>query len=67
MKDLTMDTDCGGYTNSFKYISGPAFDGSDPYNADLSQLFFKPLSRNKFALQGNLIDSLWVGTHELQI
>jgi len=39
MKDLTYGKECGGYTNSFKYISGPAFDGSDPYNANLSAMF----------------------------
>ena len=62
-----MGTDCGGYTNSFKYISGPAFDGSDPYNADFNQFVFKMLSANELILQGDLIDSLWVGTHQLQI
>ena len=41
MEDLSLGTFCGGYTNSFKYISGPAYDGSDPYNADLSQFVFE--------------------------
>ena len=39
MLDMTGN-DCGGITNTFKYVSGPVFDDSESSGADLSQLVF---------------------------
>ena len=61
------DVDCGGYTNQFKYIDGPALDGSEPYGADMSQFTFSEEFEGEFTLQGQVTDKLWIGTHSFQI
>ena len=42
------DIDCGGYTNQFKYIDGPALDASEPYDADMSQFTFSEEFEGEF-------------------
>ena len=42
------DIDCGGYTNQFKYIDGPALDASEPYGADMSQFTFSEEFEGEF-------------------
>ena len=44
------DVDCGGYTNQFKYIDGPALDGSEPYGADMSQFTFNEEFEGEFTI-----------------
>ena len=56
MQDLSQGYACRGYQNSFKYISGPAYDGSVPYGADLSQFNFKTISLEKVGFEGFLTD-----------
>ena len=63
MTDLSFGKACGGYTNEFKYVSGPAFDGSEPFGVDLSQFTFSEPSDGVFKMEGEITDPLWVGTH----
>ena len=55
--------DCGGFTNSFKYISGPAFDDQETSGANLSQLVFREESQDEFVMEGEITNPLWIGTH----
>ena len=55
--------DCGGLTNIFKYVSGPAFDESESSGADLSQLTYREEFQDEFVMEGEITDPLWIGTH----
>ena len=66
MLDMTGN-DCGGITNLFKYVSGPAMDESEFSGADLSQLIFREEFQDEFVIEGEITDPLWIGTHSFQI
>ena len=67
--DQTFGTGCGGYTNTIKYIDGPAFDGAQEDGADFSSQFsFSALGADgTLRMTGKVSDPVWVGVHQLQI
>jgi len=53
MEDLDYGLECGGYTNRYNYISGPAADDSLAFGADiLTQFSFNTISTPLISLEG---------------
>ena len=48
-------------------MDGPALDDSDPYGADMSQFSLTEEVEGEFAMEGQVIEKLWVGTHSFQV
>ena len=59
--------DCGGVTNNFKYVDGPALDAAEVYGADMSQFDFSEEFQGEYLVSGQVTDRLWIGTHSFQV
>ena len=62
MRDLTLGTECGGFTYTLEYISGPISNPSIPAGADLS------LYTDLGGVFSGIVETFdWVGTHLLRL
>ena len=62
MVDKTFGTDCGGFTYTLEYLSGPLKDDSEPQGADLS--FYTDIGRTITGTMGYI---QMVGAHEMRL
>ena len=64
MEDLTNGSSCGGYTNKFQYIAGPAYNPSSHFGAQMNGFSFSEVSDSEFVMEGSFTDGdTWIGTH----